>query len=338
MTERVQERHARALHDKLVSLIGPAYPGVEIAIRGAGVNWRCTVQTAHHTSIVHCFDDRGPEYLTVFQRNGEQIATGRSPSPDETVDAILRWLADDSLSALYDRFPFVDQRKRELVLIRESVVGFAAQLLGSCELQERDSGICFLWFRKDSRSALIYFYGKEQDPDVICHWDECALFSYRAADRSMLGPVLKRWLCDTAVPSTMRSEFPWLAIGELADYYERGNPIEGEFVDSWNRIEQFYERFTSKDRVLRFVGELRRDGYDRKLRAGQSMWTFILSRSRRHGLRADQARIQFQFSSTDDAMVVTVRTNEEESTFTTKIARTYQLNSVLSELLDRPVD
>jgi len=77
--------------------------------------------------------------------------------------------------------------------------------------------------------------------------------------------VLKRWLCDVAMPSTMRTEFPWLSIGDIADYYEKGNPVEGEFIKSWDWMQQFYEddRFPMKALVLKFIAQLRNAGYDR---------------------------------------------------------------------------
>ena len=68
------------------------------------------------------------------------------------------------------------------------------------------------------------------------------------------------------------------------------------------------------------------------------MWTFILSRSRRHGLRASQVRIQFQFSFTDNEMAVTLKTDKEEKTFMSPIAESDQLNSALIKLLDCPID
>lgn len=285
--ERAQETHARQLYNKLISNIGPANPDAEITASGVGVNWRCFVRLAQDTCVVHCVDQRGPECLTSFQREGEELATARTSSSDDTAEAICHWLDGGTVPSLYDRFAFVDRTKRALIRVRDSLVQQAPGLQNSSELQQRGSGICSLWFRTESRSVLIYFYGKNDDPDVICHWDECSLFSFRAIDLAVLSFVLKRWLCDGAMPSAMRKELPWLTIGELADYYEKGNPIEGEFIASWDRIEQLYDRghFSLKSRVLQFVGQLRRAGYDRKLRAGQSMWTFLLSRSRRRSAR-----------------------------------------------------
>jgi len=64
------------------------------------------------------------------------------------------------------------------------------------------------------------------------------------------------------MPSTMRTEFPWLSIGDLADYYEKGDPVEGEFIKSWDWMQQFYEddSFPMKTAVLTLIAQLRMRG------------------------------------------------------------------------------
>jgi hypothetical protein len=165
------------------------------------------------------------------------------------------------------------------------------------ELQHDLCDIYRLWFQGVDRSCRISFYGKNELPDAAFHWDKCELFRFQARDRSRLAAVLKRWLCDRAMPSALRMEFPGLEIGELADHYERGNPIEGEFIKSWDSIERFYEdmHFPFVPKVRSLIAQMRRKGYDRSLRAGQSLWSLIVSRSRRHGLREDQPMIAFRF-------------------------------------------
>ena len=95
--------------------------------------------------------------------------------------------------------------------------------------------------------------------------------------------------------------------------------IEHEFVTSWDGIERFYvfnffigtpewfdlsgishaefekaglsERIHHREfmkPIRALITEMRMKGYDRKLRAGQSLDSFVLSRSRKHGLRSDQ--------------------------------------------------
>lgn len=77
------------------------------------------------------------------------------------------------------------------------------------------------------------------------------------------------------------------------------NTLDRDFIQSWERMEEFFgwmlARVPWKDRVLQFIAELRQAGYDRKLRAGQTIDIFIVSRSRHHGLRPDQSRVAFYF-------------------------------------------
>lgn len=338
--ERPQERYARLLYNKLVGRIGSANPNVGISVSGAGVNWQCLAHLDSRASVTHCFEHRGEEYLTIFKHNREEIATARAPSSDDTAEAVWRWINCETLSSLYDRFGFIDQQKRQLTDIRNSIVKYAPDLQSRSELQHRGSGLYSLLFRGDARSVLIHFYGKEEAPRVICYWDGCDLFAFKGDDALLMGAVLKRWLCENAMPSAMRKEFSWLNIGELADYYERGTPIEGEFISSWNRIEQFYdsEYFPPKSFVLQFIRQLRRAGYDRKFRAGQSLWALMLSRSRRHGLRDEQARIVFEFSRGGDSMSVTVRNGAEQSTLITSVFLSDEIHAALNRLMGAPID
>ena len=84
--------------------------------------------------------------------------------------------------------------------------------------------------------------------------------------------------------------------------WETINPFDRDFIQSWEGMEEFFgwmlARVPWKDRVLQFIAELRQAGYDRKLRAGQTIDIFIVSRSRHHGLRPDQSRVAFYFIRT----------------------------------------
>lgn len=142
------------------------------------------------------------------------------------------------------------------------------------------------------------------------------------------------------MPSAMCKEFSWLNIGELADYYERGDPIAGECIFSWNWIEQCYdsEYFPPKSFVQQFIRPLRRAGYDREFRAGQSLWALMLSRPRPHGLRDEQARIVFELSRGGDAMRVTVRNGAEQSTLRTSVFLSDEIHAALNRLLGAPID
>ena len=102
--------------------------------------------------------------------------------------------------------------------------------------------------------------------------------------------------------------------------------IERAFMASWDHIEKFYvnayfwgkewfelnqvspselnaeqldlilnhgKKLTWLRPIQPLMAEMRKRGYDRQLRAGQSMERLIVSRARNHGLRPDQACIIF---------------------------------------------
>ncbi|MCE9554744.1 MAG: hypothetical protein K8T91_15420 [Planctomycetes bacterium] len=209
------------------------------------------------------------------------------------------WLDGAELPALYSNYSFVDQRKRELTTIRDQIVACQSTLADANPTITCLAADCYrLELGKEKRSCEVSFWGKNECPDARFSWDECQLFEFQSADTTHLAAVASRWISDQAMPSSMRQEFPDLKIGELADYYENGNPIEGEFVISWNSMEHFYDDMNHSWVPLAkaFIAEMRKQRYDRKLRAGQSLWSLILSRSRRHGLEEGQAAVQFWFS------------------------------------------
>lgn len=296
-----EEAHARVLHDALQQKARRIQnPAVEISVSGGGVHWKCVASRAHSECSTSCFDQRGiPEFLISFGREGETLAWGRSPSHSEVVAAILDWLNGDSLGELYRSHAFVDGKKRALAAITDEVVARhpALRLSAPPVMKHSTCDINYLWFRSATRSCQLSFWGKNPHPDAKFHWDDCELFGFTASDNRRLGGVLARWLVDEAAPSAMRSEFPWLEIGPLADYYEQGNPIEGEFLQSWDRIEAFYQdrAFPYPAELKSFIAEMREQGFDRRLRVGQSMWTMVFSRSRRHGLRDAQPSVAFDF-------------------------------------------
>jgi hypothetical protein len=88
-------------------------------------------------------------------------------------------------------------------------------------------------------------------------------------------------------------------MGRLLDNNEQ-SIIEEEFLESWDFIERFvadlsaYPDYKSGKQMLELITRLRALGYDRKLRAGQSLTTLILSRSRKHG-SLEKAHLSFEY-------------------------------------------
>ena len=74
--------------------------------------------------------------------------------------------------------------------------------------------------------------------------------------------------------------------------------IEQDFIASWDSMEKFFTYHSALTgyewlkAIFALMAEFRQRGYDRQFRAGQSMDSFILSRSREHGLRDKHAALQ----------------------------------------------
>jgi len=117
-----------------------------------------------------------------------------------------------------------------------------------------------------------------------------------------------------------------------------GDPVEADFIESWDTLGVVFEwmlaRVPWKDLVFQFITQLRQAGYDRKIRAGQSLELFIVSRSRNHGLRPDQPRVIFCFH--DDVM--DVLEGDEPTVRNTDIFLSGPVQAALARLLSRDIE
>jgi len=337
--ERNEQKHAQELYRGLATRFASLNGQVRIEMTGGGVQWRCSAERGPRACWIGCFEASGPEFMTSFEEGNRKVAVGRCSSDAETVDAVWHWLDAAPLPQMYERFGFVDREKRKLKSISECMARNFPNL-GSgvtSELTVTGSGLSHLWYRNSARSAHIHFASQTEAPQAVFFWDESEMFRFGAADCTALGAVLSRWLGGNAPPSELRSEFPWLEIGRLADYYEKGRPVEGEFLESWDRMERVYEssRFP-KALILPFIGELRKAGYDHKLRAGQSLWSLIVSRSRRARVRPDQPLVSFQFHG--ETMELFSSNGEEERIPVLPIEVSETVVRVLDTLVERQID
>lgn len=335
-----EENHAKELYSSLVIACAHLPHDTEVTVHGAGVHWQCTVLCGVRSCTIHCFYLHEPEYLVYFQENANEKAAGRTSSIQETIEAVTCLLEGAERVELHERFAFVDAVQRSLKAIEAAVIAHYPELDPQVthELCPLASDLYELWFRGGDRSCRISYYGKNPLPDCIFHWDQCELFRFQTENHRQLGMVLKRWLTDHAMPSEIRAEFPWIEMRLVANYYEQGNPIEGEFIESWNRMEQFYQdpRFPQSAPVLAFLTEARRAGYDRTLRAGQSLYTLVVSRSRRHGLRRDQPYIAISFAR--GVMEVTIHIDGKEQFNLPQIEFTPHIHALFDRLVAQKIN
>lgn len=273
------------------------------SVQGAGVHWHCIAKRGSSNCLVHCFSDvrSRPEYNARFERDSITCARGRTSSLEQAIAAVSDWLDGISLPEMHAKYAFVDKEKRALTRVLEEVTALEPEFVNSvqAELKVEHEEFYTLWFKTPNRACIVSIGGDSELPNAKCSWDDCELIQFHPQDSSQLANVCKRWLSEQAMPSAMRTEFPGLNIDDLAEYYEKGQPIQGEFLRSWDRIEAHYldlmTNFPESNAILELVHAMRAAGYDRILRAGNSLWSLGLSRSRRHGLKDNQSCIWFKF-------------------------------------------
>ncbi|HVE16237.1 MAG TPA: hypothetical protein VNB29_05845 [Chthoniobacterales bacterium] len=333
-----EEDLARQLHAELSKWLSKESV---VTIDGAGVNWQCHASLKKRSAKIACFQAGEPEYYISFEEEKRQIGTGRTPSQDDVVKAVEHWLSGHSKDALYLEFEFVDRRLREIQRIKSEVLSLVPDLAvrAAPEIRHEFGDHDELWFAAEGRTCRVSFYGKNRAPDCFFLWDECEMFRIRTADAKALSQLLKRWLCDVVAPSAMKAEAPSIELSPVARYYEEGRPVEGEFICSWDWIEHFFQyelgNWNGSKQMLQLLSQLRKAGYDRSLRAGQSMYTLMLSRSRRHGLRQGQPRIAIDLRK--KGIMGTARFAQEERFDTNEVSLTPELHQLLKRLVAEPI-
>lgn len=122
--------------------------------------------------------------------------------------------------------------------------------------------------------------------------------------------------------------------------------IEKEFSYSWDRIEIFYTDFITNypgwewlQPIHGLIAELRKQGYDKQLRAGQGLFNFILSRSRKHGLRHGQACLEIHLHSKGGMLVSYFEGLETKIEIEVdRVGLTSEVDQLLLRLLSQPID
>jgi len=350
-----EEDLANDLYSDLNQRFADRTPGIEYAIQRVGVHWCCTVKQGDRFCSIECFSERdGSEYYVSFEQNSAVIAMGRTSSKLEVIHAVDDWVEGNELPALYDKFLFVDRHKRAILGIRDDLVANFPELSELVKIEQELTEIGEFWFERDDRRASVYFSDDKQEIINISFYADTSsmLFDIKNHDRKLLAEIIKRWVSDWALLSEIRTEFPSVEMSKLADFYERGNLIEGEFLGSWDRIEKFYESPSMYQKLshpmIELVKPIRKEGYDCKLRAGTSMWNLCLSRSRSYGnmglyslvfqVEYDNLEINGEQKKSQSLRVFCLDNGAIAEEFVEKeIALTDRIRKVLQKLSEQPI-
>jgi hypothetical protein len=275
---------------------------IEVVIEGIGVHWNCNLILDSRKCVIHCFDysyykNFDAQYLISFMENEEDIAWGRTENRDDVIKSCSDWIFNKSLDQIYKSFKFVDELKRLIIDIEFELLKNQPKLEVVKKISTYDNDLADYTMQHGDRSCDLCGYGINEPITFRFLWDDCELFEVRQDNLSRMALSIKKWLIDNVLPSELEQQMPEIIVGDVAKYYEIGEGIKGEFIESWNNIEKFYQRINEPfvPKVLKLIEELRNKGFDKTLRVGQSLYYMMLSRSRRHGLTYEHKFLSFSF-------------------------------------------
>ncbi|MEQ8473631.1 MAG: hypothetical protein RIC35_20705 [Marinoscillum sp.] len=328
MEKRIEEKYAdemsKILDDRfnkksvgLVSLFkkGRSNSQFIIKVEGAGVHWHCSISKSDSNeryAKIHCIeidrrditnlDYKGVMYDVAFYENEVHFTTGRTFIKEVALKSLDDWFNGIQQEALYSKYDFIDSTKKRLTKVLNEISLQYPSIKENAEesLVKEVNWSKRILIHKGTRSCEGYFYGYEDVPRFIFKWDETKMFEHSTADNSRVGELINDWVINYLMPSTLESKFKEVNFGKLGSYYEKGKGIEGEYVLSWDSIERFYGELSDewhpfKKDAINLLKEMRVEGLDKELRAGQSLFFFILSRARRHGLENNHSFAHLTF-------------------------------------------
>jgi len=315
----IEEKIARHLYSDLKNAYGqggsllnkifqPKNSDISISVEGAGVHWQCKVERDNRICSIACFNydfkyKQGPEYYIEFISDKNAQATGRTSNNKLALSAIKDWIAGKAVPELYTNYKFVDQFKRKLRDLHSALLSSNTAFISCTSAFEQSWGDSLDYTLANGDRAIQFYVDGYANPPKNGFgfkflWDECTVFYAYNDEFETLKPLAFDWLIKTINPSEIKKIYPWIDLYTIATYYEKGEGVKGEFIESWDHVEQFYAEmeFYLRDKILDFIKSMRARGFDKSLRAGTSLYSLILSKSRRHGLRQDQPSIRFSFS------------------------------------------
>ncbi len=177
---------AEQLTPALAGALRAAGVTADVAHEGRGVHWHVTAVAGARSCRIHCFyygdvagalvlgvmgnahlrnvaaqrppvARRGAEYLTMFEDDGQERASGRTQDLAATLDTATRWLAGASLESVYAAHDHVDRELRaHRALAADLEAGLASRQADAVVKIERDLGPSFeLWVYARDRACQL---------------------------------------------------------------------------------------------------------------------------------------------------------------------------------------
>lgn len=301
-----KEKQANELYKRLFEVFADSISETNISINKPGLHWNCAINRNDRKCIVYCFGQKG--YYVSFRIDDKSQARGRTCLEAELIFSIVKWIMGASPNDIRVEFNFIDPGKRALEIFWDLALQAFPELEHCTDiiLKPKLSEAYCLSFTSSQRNCEVYFESQTLDLIFEFYWRDLYIFKFSSKDNVRSAPILKRWFCDNVVPSVLVNEFSWLNSDRLSKLYDFDQVIADSFSKSWDEFEKTYNwcldigifgKENYYEEIIKMISQMRQKGFDRTLRAGQSMFRLMLSRSLYHGLREDQAFLIFDFSN-----------------------------------------
>ncbi|WP_299119267.1 hypothetical protein [uncultured Tenacibaculum sp.] len=197
--------------------------------------------------------------------------------------------------------------------------------------------------KNKDRGCKIYPFYFSEIPIYEFEWDGCIIFKITSSDVKRQVEILKSWILKKVMPSEIQAQFPEIKLNKLAKYYERGEGIKGEFIESWNDTEENCYKYLSvndeeyhinKD-IIRLTKEMRKEGLNESLRIGTRLSWLIISRTRRHIINDDTPHIGIYFLGNNQMKMYANFNKKEELEVEVKYKQ--HLERLVKELLKEEI-
>lgn len=356
-----EETCARELFRELTDRFEDSATGTAVTIAGGYISYRVTVACARRACEVNVFIESTPVYVVSLEEEDDLVGTAITGDTKKVATVVDAWLHSEAYEFLHDTYPFVELHEKALVELLNEAVALSSELhtMGECCIS-RSSWFAFnLVIRVGDRECQVSSGSNLLLPQPTASFTAEGSYlmslTLTGRTRECFPDILRRWLLDRAMPSEIHREFPLVKLGPLVPYYEEGRLMEGAFILSWDMVEEkfeekvhssitFDEESNARDRdtirflkrIVRFIALLREAGYDRCLRAGNSMGYFIVSRSRNHGLRTGQPSITFWLP--EDRMDVSIDGSSTPVLSLPRAELTPEVRALLDDLVSKPID
>ncbi|WP_299673456.1 hypothetical protein [uncultured Tenacibaculum sp.] len=197
--------------------------------------------------------------------------------------------------------------------------------------------------KDEERGCRIYpYHFSSETPKYEFEWDDCPLFQISSNNVKRQVKIIKSWVLNKTKPSEIQTQFPEIKLNKLAEYYEKGEGIKGEFIESWDILEnsrakslsiEYYEEIKDE---LKLVKEMRSFNLHESLRIGSQLSVLILSRARRQGIHEDEPQIRIVFLG-DNKMKIYPNLNNNRISMESEVKYEGYLEDLIKELLKEEV-